>query len=165
MIDDILVAYGTSQLFWPHEGRENSHANLISQYSAIRLGEDTYIYATLAINILILIVAVEELIRTRNWKHLDLLDYLDLKSVIVAVSAGGAGIAEECRHRHKEGTHWDGDSGSKVAAGIRIKVLPSLADQHIGPRVVLAQPGTNAADKETPGGSDGENSYSLLSES
>lgn len=165
MIDDILVAFGAAQLVWQFGNGSYGTVNttLSSEYSAIRLGEDNYIYATLAVNLLILIIAIEEMIRTRNWKHLDLLDYLDLKSVIVAVSAGGTGIADECRHRHEEGTHWNGDSGSKEAAGVRINVLPSSTDQSVGPRIVLAHSGINADDKETPGGSDGENSYGLLS--
>lgn len=128
MIDDILLGYGAAQLFWGL-GREASDASSISRnasvtstYDSIRLGQDGYIFATLAINILLILIGLEEAIRTRNWKQMPLLDYLDLKSMIVATSAGGKDIWEDCNSRHPEGSAWNGDNASKEAASVRVRL-------------------------------------------
>ena len=57
---------------------------------SIRLGRDNYIFATLAINTVLIIIGIgiEEAIRARNWKRMSWLNYLDMKSVIVAASTG-----------------------------------------------------------------------------
>ena len=146
MLDDILLGYGAAQLFWG-VGRDKANAASISSnvsvtsiYDSIRLGQDGYIFATLAINILLIIIGLEEAIRTRNWKQMPLLDYLDLKSMIVATSAGGKDIWEDCNNRHPEGSAWDGDNSSKEAASVRIR-LGQGSDTSTGrqPVITLAQ--------------------------
>ena len=94
MLDDIIGGFGASQIYWG--GVDSARGTtttlpLNSQYSAIRLGQDGSIFATLAINLVILVVAIEEAIRTRNWKDLPLLNYLTLTSMVVASSSGGPG--------------------------------------------------------------------------
>ena len=141
MLDDILGGFGAAQLYW--EGAIDPASNtttilpLDSQYSAIRLGEDGYIFATLAINLIILVIAMEEAIRTRNWKGLPLLDYLNLSSMIVASSAGGTGVAEACTQKHKKGEIWKGKSGSKEAGEVRVRLMQSGEDEI--PRIRLAE--------------------------
>lgn len=146
MIDDILLGYGAAQLFWGL-GRKSSDASSISRnasvtstYDSIRLGQDGYIFATLAINILLIVIGLEEAIRTRNWKQMPLLDYLDLKSMIVATSAGGKDIWEDCNNRHPEGSAWDGDNSNKEAASVRVR-LGQGSDPSTGrqPVIMLAQ--------------------------
>ena len=78
MIDDIMGGFGAAQLYW--EGNTDSESEtatilpLDSQYSAIRLSQDGYIFVTLATNLVILVIAIEEAVRTRNWNGLPLLD-------------------------------------------------------------------------------------------
>ena len=148
MLDDILVGFGAASLSWEFDGNGTGSADMVVQYSAVRLGEAAYIYATLAINIVLFIITVEEAIRTRNWKGISLFDYLDLKSVIVAASAGGTGIADECRSKHAEGKLWDGDVASREVADTRVKLV--LGKGHgkedeeegaeVGPAIVFAGP-------------------------
>ena len=146
MLDDILLGYGAAQLFWgvgsdePNAASISSNASVTSTYDSIRLGQDGYIFATLAINILLIIIGLEEAIRTRNWKQMPLLDYLDLKSMIVATSAGGKDIWEDCNNRHPEGSAWDGDNASKEAASVRVR-LGQGSDTSTGrqPVIMLAQ--------------------------
>ena len=146
MLDDILLGYGAAQLFWG-VGRDNSdpasissNASVTSTYDSISLGQDRYIFATLAINILLIILGLEEAIRTRYWKQMPLLDYLDLKSMIVATSAGGKDIWEDCNNRLAEGSAWDGDNSSKEAAAVRVRLEQG---SHISagrqPVIMLAQ--------------------------
>ncbi len=146
MLDDILVGYGAAQLFWG-PGVEDSdtadisrNASVTSTYDSTRLGQDGYIFATLAINILLILIGLEEAVRTRNWKQMPRLDYLDLKSMIVATSAGGRGVWEECNRTHPEGTVWDGNNSSKEAASVRVRLgQRSNISPGVQPVIMLVQ--------------------------
>ena len=85
---------------------------------------------------MILVIAIEEAIRTRNWKGLPLFDYLNLTSMVVASSAGGTGVAEACTQKHKHGEIWKGKSGSKEAGEVRVRLIQSKEDEV--PRIKLA---------------------------
>ncbi len=141
MLDDIIGGFEEAQLCL--EGDIDSESvttttiPLDSQYSAIRLGQDVYIFATLAINLVILILAIEEAIRTRNWKGLPLLDYRNLTSIVVASSARGTGVGEACMQKHKHGKIWKGKSGSKEAGEVRVRLMQSKEDKI--PRIKLAK--------------------------
>ena len=154
MLDDIIGGFGAAQLYWEADVNSNSvdtiQIPLDSRYSAIRLGQDGYIFATLAINLFILVLAIEESIRTRYWKGLPLLDYLSLTSMVVASSAGGTGVAEACTQKHKQGKVWKGDSGSKEAGEVRVSLMEREEDEI--PRIKLAET-RNAIDDEKAGSS------------
>ena len=140
MLDDILGGFGAAQLYWGGSADSESDTTTIlplnSQYLAIRLGQDGYIFATLAINLVILVIAIEEAIRTRYWRGLPLLDYLNLTSMVVASSAGGTGVAEACTQKHKHGEIWTGKSGSKEAGEVRVRLVQNKEDEI--PRIKLA---------------------------
>ena len=159
MLDDIIGGFGAAQLYW--KANIDSPIDTIttlpldSQYLAIRLGQDGYIFATLAINLAILVVAIEEAIRTRNWKGLPLLDYLNLTSMVVASSAGGTEVAEACTQKHKEGKLWQGKSGSEEAGQVRVRLMQSREDGT--PRIQLAK-SQSASDIEKEGSSSESNS-------
>ena len=160
MLDDIICGFGAAQLYWKAEMESQTDATtttlpLDSQYSAIRLGQDGYIFATLAINLVILVVAIEEAIRTRNWKGLPLLDYLNLTSMVVASSAGGTEVADACTHKHKKGKSWQGKSGSQEAGEVRVRLVQNREDGT--PRIQLAETGS-ASDVEKEGSSTESNS-------
>ena len=107
ILDDIIGGFGAAQLYWETDMNSKSvdtiQLPLDSQYSAIRLGQDGYMLATLAINLFILVLAIEESIRTRYWTGLPLLDNLSSTSMVVASSAGGTGVAEACTQKYKQG--------------------------------------------------------------
>ena len=143
MLDDILVGYGAAQFFWG-EDRNGDNVSIMvpvtSAYNSTRLGQDGYIFATLAINVVLIMIGVEEAVRTRNWKQMPRLDYLDLKSVIVAASAGGKDVWEDCSNRHPEGIKWDGNSSSKEVAAIRVRLgQGSVNSPGAHPVIMLAQ--------------------------
>ena len=159
MLDDIIGGFGAAQLYWEAEMESQIDTTttipLDSQYSAIRLGQDGYISATLAINLVILVIAIEEAIRTRNWKGLPLLDYLNLTSMVVASSAGGTEVAEACTQKHKQGKVWQGKSGSEEAGEVRVRLMRSGEDGT--PRIQLAET-QGASDVEKEGSSTESNS-------
>ena len=139
MLDDIILGYGAAQLHWDFDGNGIGSADVGSQFSAVRLGEDKYIFLTLAINIILLIIAIEEVIRTHNWHRISLFDYQDIKSVIIAASAGGTSVVDECRRKHSTGTMSEGDEASKEAASIRVRLLDREPDEERGPAIVLVE--------------------------
>ena len=69
---------------------------------------------------MILIVGFEAA-RARGWRVLTSFAYLDLKTVIIAASAGGVGIARAVskKHRFKE-TQWAGYPTDPIACAVRV---------------------------------------------
>ncbi|OQU97041.1 hypothetical protein CLAIMM_03044 [Cladophialophora immunda] len=92
MIDDILVAYGASQLLNAQDTKETV---VVGQRQAVHIGKHIWIYFTLAFNGAIVLVFLLELIRTRFWSGLSRFDYTNIKCTITAASAGGMAIANK----------------------------------------------------------------------
>ena len=59
-----------------------------------------------------------------------------MKSVVIAASAGGTAVADECCRKHEPGTMLEADRASK-AASIRVRLLKDDLDQKRGPAIVL----------------------------
>lgn len=163
MLDDILIGFGAAHLAWDM-GSDNfsSATDIDAQYSAVRFGDDRYIYATLAINIVLIMIAIEEAIRTRNWKNISPFDYQDFKSVVIAASAGGKDIADECHARHEYEMKWEGDPDSKEAAGIRVRLISHPTDTAQGPAVVLAGAGSDESEEKSISAGHEEDELRLL---
>ncbi|OQU95029.1 hypothetical protein CLAIMM_01298 [Cladophialophora immunda] len=94
MADDILVAYGASQLVNAHD---TGKAEVVGLSRGVRIGEDVYIYTVFAVNSGILLLVIYEAIRTRFWAGMTTFDFADLKSAMFAASAGGTAIADHVR--------------------------------------------------------------------
>ncbi|MCJ1389393.1 hypothetical protein MMC18_002250 [Xylographa bjoerkii] len=100
ILDDVLVAYGAAQLVLANA---SSTVPVTGVYQAVRIGQNTYIYATLAVNILLLLAVVVEMVRTWLWLRLPDFEYSNITSVIIAASAGGIGLADEVTRREEMG--------------------------------------------------------------
>ena len=121
ILDDILAAFGAAQLFLSNA---STAAPITGIYQAVRIGQDAYIYATLGVNILLLVAVAVEMVRTRLWRKLPIFDYSDIPSVAVAASAGGVGLAEEATRREDAGNGLgtrDEDGGKAVKVRVRTK--------------------------------------------
>jgi hypothetical protein len=93
MIDDMLVAYGSAQLMIAEQFTPTA---ALFKSTAMRIGQDSYIYAILAVNFAILILFIFEGVRTRGWKQVAVLDYSDPAVLIVAARSyqTGAGYGK-----------------------------------------------------------------------
>ena len=93
MIDDMLVAYGSAQLIITEQ---YTPTTALFKSTAMRIGQDSYIYAILAVNLMILILFIFEGVRTRGWKQVAVLDYSDPAVLIVAARSyqTGAGYGK-----------------------------------------------------------------------
>ncbi|KAK7000704.1 hypothetical protein R3P38DRAFT_2796960 [Favolaschia claudopus] len=96
-IDDLLVQIASAQLkiAWQSWGvlKAATSTSTLVTVAAMHVGTFQYIIVTTVLNFLIVLLYVEELIRTRAWGGLQAFDYTDIVSVIVAVSRGSKNIA------------------------------------------------------------------------
>ena len=122
IIDDVLVAYGASQILNAHD-TTFSAARGVTQ--AVQIGQPLYRHLTFALNSLIIFVVVFEAAHTRCWNRLTRFNYLDIKGVVIASSAGGDGIAKAVqREHHENGMEWIADPGDPVAGAMRVEWDP-----------------------------------------
>ena len=90
MVDDLLVAYASAQLMIMND---SSLVSTTVDVKAFSTGSGLYIYLTFAINAFVVLVLMEEALRTRVWKNLLYFDYTDPRSLIIGASKGGCAIA------------------------------------------------------------------------
>lgn len=146
IIDDILLGLSSSQIMIANSTKPTP---AIAQISAIRLGQASYIYAIAAVNLLLIALSVYEIIRTHGWRHLQVFDYRDIKSVIIATSIQGSAIAEHSSTEHeKAGTEWIGDPADRIVGGIQVK----LAHEARGTAIVLGRPSEEISLQQVRGG-------------
>ncbi len=119
MMDDILVAYGASQISHAQDVTFSATRGITE---AMQIGQPLYRYLVFALNCLMILLVGFEAIRTRGWHLLTKFNYLDLKSVVIASSAGGDGIAMAVWNEHRShGTEWVGDPCDSIACAMRVE--------------------------------------------
>ena len=89
IIDDMLD--GASQIVNAQDTCSTAAHGLME---AIQLGHPSYGRSVLMLNFLVLLIVLFETARTRCWKYLTKFNIVDIKSAIVAASAGGSGIVK-----------------------------------------------------------------------
>lgn len=112
MIDDILVAFGASQIINAEDTVPSSAAGTVI---AVRVGESPYIVIVFCLNAVILVAVLFEAVRTRFWIQLTKMDPLDIKSLLVSASAGGEKLAKML-------DKWDGDAKHAGLRSLRVRV-------------------------------------------
>ena len=118
-MDDILVVYGASQISHAQDVTFSATHGITE---AMQIGQPLYRYLVFALNCLMILLVGFEAIRTRGWHLLTKFNYLDLKSVVIASSAGGDGIAMAVSNEHRShGTEWVGDPRDSIACAMRVE--------------------------------------------
>lgn len=102
MVDDLLVAYASAQ-FLIQDDSEPAAATV--EIYAFEFGSRVYIYIIFAINTAIVLLVVEEAIRTRGWKDLTYFDYMDPRSLVIASSMGGSSVAQAIKDSQAKPLH------------------------------------------------------------
>ena len=92
IIDDVFGAYSAAQLMIQNDTTTKS---VEVKSDAIVFGSPAYIYPVLVVNLVICLVYVIEVIRTRGWNHSSSFDFMSIKSVIISTSTGGSAIASK----------------------------------------------------------------------
>ncbi|CZR62827.1 uncharacterized protein PAC_12724 [Phialocephala subalpina] len=123
IIDDLLVAFGAAQTV---EITTPLNVPLSATYSAIRIGSNKYIFATLGINLVLLALVAIEAYRTRLWSKMTKFNFRDIGSVVVAASAGGCAISETSAALRKASQiSWEDDSSKRATGKIYVKFMAS----------------------------------------
>ncbi|KAF2421164.1 hypothetical protein EJ08DRAFT_702143 [Tothia fuscella] len=91
MLDDIMVGYASAQLMI---AKDSTDVPAIITTSAIRFGKSIYIYLIIGINAFVMLLMLEEAIRTRGWRDSSQFDYADFAQLAFASSRGGTELAE-----------------------------------------------------------------------
>ena len=128
IIDNSLAAIAAAQLMILND---TSTTTVQVNYPSVRFGKPAYIDAISAVNIIICLCYLFELIRTRCWYHVPKFSLMDIGSVIIATSGGGTGIADEAYLLHKaRGSMWEANSSDSVIGELQIRqeVGPSAAN-------------------------------------
>lgn len=92
MLDDILAAYSSAQLM---VGNQTASTATEIRVVSMQVGQLLYICFELILNCVILLIVLEEAIRTRGWRDLGAWDYMDIRNVVISSSRGGQDIAAD----------------------------------------------------------------------
>lgn len=87
IIDDFLLAFASAQLVLNGDTSTNNTDGLL-EVSAVQYGNQGYNYSLFAFNIILIIIFIEEVIRTHLWSGLPARDNDNLNAVILASSLG-----------------------------------------------------------------------------
>ena len=122
LIDDSLLAFASAQLVLHYEDSSTVTTGSLT-VGAVLVGTRGYVYSLFAFNLLLILILIEEMFRTRCWANLPLFDYNDLKCVIIASSMGGKGLANKVVVAHeKSDSVWVADHKDRCASGIRVQL-------------------------------------------
>lgn len=110
IVDNALLSFGMAQLMIAHD---NSSTSALPIVNAIRLGKDAYVYLIFTINLLVLILYLVEWVRTGFWRDLSDFDCTSGKSLLIAASAGGDGIASTAKQ-------WRGGDGDRALGKVSV---------------------------------------------
>ena len=137
IIDDILVAYGASQIVNAQDTTSTVAHGLME---ATQFGHPLYRSSVLVLNFLVILIVLVEIARTRCWKYLTRFNILDIKSAIVAASAGESGIVRAVWARHRsKGTRWAGDPTDVVVRETMVDLGSHSTLSHVEiPAIVIA---------------------------
>lgn len=126
LLDSILVEYSSAQLMI---AKESVNSTAESKVTAIVIGSPAYIFPIFTLNLLICLIYLFEVYRTRGWRHLSKFNFTDIKSVIIGTSIGGTAIAERARTLHNaRSSVWLADESDSVAGGIHIQLDRTTED-------------------------------------
>ncbi|RFU80043.1 hypothetical protein TARUN_2161 [Trichoderma arundinaceum] len=86
MTDDMLGAYAAAQLM---VGNLTQSTNTTVRVSAIAFGGTKYSIAVFTVNIVVILLLLIEVVRTKGWKGLPDFDVADVRHLVIAASEGG----------------------------------------------------------------------------
>lgn len=122
LMDDSLLAFASAQLVLHYENSSQVTPGSLT-VGAVVFDTRGYVYSLFAFNLLLILILIEEMLRTRCWANLPLFDYNDVKGVIVASSMGGEELANKLVATHeRRDTVWVADPHDKTASGIRVQL-------------------------------------------
>lgn len=122
IIDDSLLAFASAQLVL-HYTTSTTQTSGNLTVGAVRVGTKGYVYSLFAFNLVLILLFIEEMVRTRFWGNLPLFDYNDLKGVILASSMGGPALANKVAETHKQHESvWFANPSDRTASDVKVQL-------------------------------------------
>ncbi|KAL9639641.1 MAG: hypothetical protein Q9164_000797 [Protoblastenia rupestris] len=122
LIDDSLLAFAITQLVRQYDNSTTQVSGMLT-VGAVKVGTCGYVYSLLALNIFLILLYLEEMLRTKYWFDLLIFDYNDLTGAVVASSMGGSDLADTVVAAHaEEGTFWVADPRDLTASKVKIQL-------------------------------------------
>ncbi len=124
LLDDSLLAFASAQLILNFNTSHKTTNGTIA-IGAVQVGTKGYIYALFVFNIVLFLIYIEEMFRTRFWDALPDFDHNDLKSVLIASYSEGMGLLDEVdgSPSPKSKPEWGAHSRSKDWNKFRVRLV------------------------------------------
>lgn len=132
VLDDILGAYGALQVA---VCGDTTPQKLYYTGFATRIGSEPYLWLAMAMSAAVLLIQVVEMAQKKLWPGLALFNPFDVKSMMIAVSAGGTDLANQLVQKKKSDSAMTPDSNGST----RIAWLGNDGDGDIGHLSVIFQ--------------------------
>ncbi len=123
LIDDSLLAFASAQLVFNYNtSTKPTNGTLI--VGAVKFGTTGWVYSLFAFNVILIIIFIEEVIRTHFWAALPAYNHEDLDSVIRASSMNkiklGKGVVT-AYNKEEEDSIWASSPKHRKADSIRVR--------------------------------------------
>jgi hypothetical protein len=113
LIDDSLLATASAQLMIA----KDSYTVTPTVYrKGLRIGGKRDVVTLVIVNALIIVLFIEEALRTRNWRTLSKFDYSNVEDIIVATSLGGPTLGNAVLRK----SSWVGGGLTKAAGDVKV---------------------------------------------
>jgi len=119
LIDDNLLATASAQLMI---AKDTYTVNPTAYKTGLRIGDKGVVVGLVLVNALIILLFIEEALRTRNWRNLSKFNYSKVEDIIVASSLGGSALGDAVLSK----SSWV--AGDLTEAAGDIKVIASHGD-------------------------------------
>jgi len=123
IIDEILGFVAGSQLIL---ARDQTSVDVTLTVEALELGAQRYIYGCFTMCLVLLLALVIEAARTKMWRSLPALDFLDFKTIIMASAVSGPELqASVWGHRLRRRSTWTGsrvEDSTKDEGAVRLRI-------------------------------------------
>ncbi|KAE9369357.1 hypothetical protein N431DRAFT_427521 [Stipitochalara longipes BDJ] len=122
LADQALFSIASAQLMI---AKDTISTPVTASIQSLRIGKGAFIYASCALNALLVLVLCFQAVSTRLWDGMPRFNFADVKSVIVGTSHGGDRVAEIVQDGHKSlGGVWSGERNDRMAGNISVKFVP-----------------------------------------
>jgi len=110
ILDNIFLSFAMAQIM---VSNDTQTAHFTVTIPSVEIGSSVYLYITFAINTAIICLFAVSAWATRFWHNNPMFDITDIKSSILAASAGGTKLSEAA-------PGWNGKSSDQIAGGMEV---------------------------------------------
>lgn len=124
LIDNSLLAFASAQLVLNYNTSSNPTNGTLS-IGAVQVGTRGFVYSLFVFHVVLILIYLEEMFRTRFWAALPFFDLNDLKSVLIARFTDGTGLVNKtvASPSAKNGSMWGTISKDRTVDKLRVRLV------------------------------------------